>query len=98
MIRSRDDNIPTERPILVERLLVLRGTMNSLSLKVLKDDGCNTNVVSREFLAKFRSRNIFEVFLENVTVQHSQKGTTENASEVILNGTLRLGAHTYTSN
>ena len=95
--RSRDKNIPTQEPIPVERLLVLSGTMNGLSVKVLKDDGCNTNVVSREFLAKYRSRNIFEVCQGYVRVQHSQKETKEEASEVILNGTLRLGAHTYTS-
>ena len=47
IIRSCDDNIPTEGPIPVERLLVLSGTMNGLSVKVLKDDGCNTNVVSK---------------------------------------------------
>ena len=97
MIRSRDENIPTEEPIPAERLLVLSGIMNGLSVKVLKDDGC-TNVVSREFPAKYRSRNIFELCQENVTVQNSQKGTREEASEVILNGTLRLGAHTYNSN
>ena len=92
MIRSRDDNIPMEEPIPVERLLVLSSTMNGLSVKVLKDDGCNTNVVSREFLAKYRNRNIFEVCQEDVTVQPSQKGTKEEASEVILNRTLRLGS------
>ena len=96
--RSHDDNIPMEDWIPVERLLVLSGTVNGLSVKVLKDDGCNTNAVSREFLAKYRGRNIFEVCQENVTVQHSQKGTKEEASEVIFNGTLLLGAHTYTSN
>ena len=94
MIRSRDENIPAEEPIPVELLLVLSGAMNGLSVKVLKDNGCNTNVVSREFLAKYRSRNIFELSQKNVTVEHSQKGTKEEASEVILNGTLRLGAHT----
>ena len=66
MNRSRDDNIHTEESIPVERLLVLSGTMNGLSIKVLKDDGCNTNVVSREFLAKYRSRNIFEVCQEKL--------------------------------
>ena len=98
MIRSRDENIPTEGPILVERLLVPSRTMNGLSVKVLKDDGCNTNVVSKEFLTKYRSGSIFEVCQENVTVVPPQKETKEEALEVILNGTLRLGAHTYNSN
>ena len=61
MIRSSDDNIPTEETIHLEHLLVLSGTMNGLSVRVLKDDGCNTNVVSREFLDKYRRRNIFAV-------------------------------------
>ena len=34
MIRSRDENIATEEPIPVQRLLVLSGTTNGLSVKV----------------------------------------------------------------
>ena len=63
MIRRRDDNIPTEGPIPIERMLLLSGTMNGLSVKVLKEDGYITNLVSKEFLSKYNSRNIFEVYL-----------------------------------
>ena len=34
----------------------------------------------------------------NVVVNHSNEGTSENASRFVLNGTLRIGSHTYTLN
>lgn len=44
------------------------------------------------------NRKLFEI--ENVPscVNHSQNGTSEKSSELILSGTLKLGAHKYTSN
>ena len=89
MFRSRVDNIHMEECIPVERLIVLNGTLNGVKVQVLKDDGCNTNVVGIDFL---RSQK------EKVIIEHSQKGMKENSSQILLNGTLRLGAHTYTSN
>lgn len=44
------------------------------------------------------NRRLFEIVNTRVQVNHSEKGSLEEASEVILNGTLRIGAHTDTSN
>ena len=42
--RSGDEDIP------LEPLLVLNGKLNDISVRVLKDDGCNTNVISQRVL------------------------------------------------
>lgn len=72
--------------------------MNVLSVKVLKDNGCNINVVSREFMRKVRTRKIFKIRQENVTVEQSKKGTNKETLEDILSGPLTLGDPTYTCN
>lgn len=95
IVKSRDDNTPTKNEIPVEPLIVMYGALQGKSVKVLKDDGCNTNVVSRQFVQN--NRSLFEIVDKKVQVNHSKKGTKEDASEVILNGTLNLGNHTYTS-
>ena len=97
MFKRRVDNTRgTDIP--VEPLLVLNGTLNGFKVKVLKDDGCNTNVVGKDFLKSQKGRNLFQIREEKVIVEHSKQGTREDATHVLINGTLRLGAHTYTSN
>ncbi len=63
---------------------------------MLKDDCCNANVVSREFLKK--NSELFEVVKRPVEVMHSNDNTEEKASEVIPGAELRIGTHVYTSN
>ena len=46
--------IPTDGPIPVAPLLVLKGKLNGVSARVLKDDGCSTNVISRRFFGLHR--------------------------------------------
>ena len=41
---------------------------------------------------------MFDTIKTNVQVKHSQDMDTEDTSELILNGTLMLGSHEYTSN
>ena len=77
-------------------LIVLEGTLNGREAKILKDDGCNTNLVSKEFLAK--NRNLFRIANTRTSIQHSKKGLGERASEMILNGKLQIGSHIYNSN
>ncbi len=61
-----------------------------------KDDGCNTNVVSREFLKN--NSELCEVVKGPVEVMHAEDTTVEKASEVILGAELCIGTHAYTSN
>jgi Retroviral aspartyl protease len=74
----------------------LRGKFNGIPVKILKDDGCNTNVVSRAFVKKHK--NLFNVVNKKMIVNHSCEGLNEEVSQVVLNGNLTLGNHRYTSN
>ncbi len=75
----------------LETLIVLEGSLNGKRVRVLKEDGCNTNVVSGEFL-KNKSES-FKVLKRPVEVMHSEDNTLEKAS-----AELRFGTHVYTSN
>lgn len=66
------------------------------TVKVLKKYGCDTIVVSTEFLK--RHSNLFETRRERVVICPSQKGVTEEASEIMLERNVRVVDHTYTSN
>lgn len=48
------EDIPIDGPIPMEDLIVLDGSLEGKRVRVLKDDGCNTNVVSHEFFRKHR--------------------------------------------
>ena len=87
---------PMDGPIPVEPLFVLSGKLNGVSVRVLKDDGCNTNVISHRFLDQHRQR--FDVRKSRVIVQHSRDGSEEESSYMVINGTLKIGSHAYTSN
>ena len=96
IVREESSDSPTDGPIPVAPLMVLDGKLNGVSVRVLKDDGCNTNVISQRLLSRFRNR--FQVMKSKTVVQHSRDGSREESSEVVINGTLRIESHTYTSN
>ena len=76
-------------------LLVLSGTFNDLPTRILKDDGCTSNVISREFAEAHRDEFEFRPILMDVC--HSKAGSGEIATEMVLNGTIRIGHHSYTA-
>ena len=90
------EGIPTDGPIPVEPLLVLSGKLNGVSARVLKDDGCSTNVISHRFFGLHRRH--FHVRKATVVVKHSKEELNETASHVVINETLQIGSHAYTSN
>ena len=69
----------------VEPLLVLSGLLNGVSVRVLKDDGCSTNVVSRRFFGLHRRR--FHVRKACIEVKHSEEDLNKPSSQVVINGT-----------
>ncbi len=95
-LREKGENISIDDPIPMDVLMVLNGKLEGRRVKVLKDDGCNTNVVSKEFFK--RNRKYFNVKKCNVEVSHSQKGSVENSSQAIIGATLQIGKHSYKSN
>ena len=98
IVKCKRKSIPIDEPIPIDPLLVFRGEINGIPVKILKDDGCNTNVVGIEFLKKPKTRELFKIQKEKIEVSHSRRGSTEEATEVIINGTLKIGPHTYKSN
>lgn len=88
--------IHDDKEVPIKPLIVLEGTINGKNVRMLKDDGCNTNLVSKEFLK--RNRRLFKVISTITSIQHSMQGSGERASEMILSGTIQIGSHVYTSN
>jgi hypothetical protein len=86
----RDDSIP------IKPLIVMNGTLNERNVRILKDDGCNTNVVSKKFVQK--NAGAFKTMCRNVTVNHSAEDKVEQATQVLLEGNFKMGNHEYVSN
>ena len=96
IVRVERGDAPTDGPIPVEPLLVLNGKLNGVSVRVLKDDGCNTNVISQSFLDRYRKT--FEVHNFKTLIKHSRDRSAEESSEVVMNATLNMQTHSYRSN
>ena len=80
----------------ISDLLVLDGFLEGKNVRILKDDGCNTNVMSYEFFNRYKK--ILRWKNCEVEVRHSKSGSCENSSIVILGATLKIGTHKYRSN
>ena len=58
-------------------LIVLEGSLEGKRVQVLKDDGCNTNVVSHDFFE--RNQGHFKWDVCDVEVRHSKADSVENS-------------------
>jgi hypothetical protein len=85
-----DDSIP------IKPLFVVNGTLNERNVRILKDDGCNIIVVLKKFVQK--NAGAFKTMCRNVTVNHSAEDKVEQATQVLLEGKLKMGNHEYVSN
>lgn len=63
---------------------------------VLKDDGCNTNVLSRSFVKA--NRDILDVRSSSATINHSNRNSVEHSSEIVVDAEIEIGPHKYRSN
>jgi hypothetical protein len=78
---NRDGCRPGSIRIPIKHLRLLRGKFIGIPVKILKDDGCNTSVVSRLFVKKHE--NLLNVVNEKMIVNHSCNGQTEEVSQVV---------------
>lgn len=76
--------------------MIFKGKMEGQSAEMLMDDGCNTNLVSKDSVNK-RSL-LFDLLKCNISVAHSKKDSTEPSKKLILNGRLCIGSNFYVSN
>lgn len=91
-----DKEIQSICSLLAEPPTRFRSALNEVNAVVLKDDGCNTNVVCKDFIKRNGSR--FEVHPYHIKVVHSGKGSSKTAPKMFVNAALRLGSHEYVSN
>lgn len=74
----------------------MEGEFEGVPARVLKGDGCSSNVISREFAELHRSQFTFQPTLMNVS--HSNQGSREIATKMVVNGTVTLGNYAYKEN
>ena len=89
-------NLATKEIVPVKELMILDGSLNGKRVRVLKDDGCNTNVVSRDFFEINKGKLKWKKC--EVEVRHSKHNSVERSSEVIVGATLVINGHVYKSN
>ena len=87
---STDDSIP------IGDLILLSGTVEGHESCMLKDDGCSTNIISKDLVR--RNPDTFDIVDANITISHSKKGTTEKSVQMARSATIRVGSTTYTGN
>ena len=74
-------------------LLVLNGSLEKRQIRVLKDHGCKTNVMSLDFFNK--NKKILEWRGCQVEVRHSKSNSSKNSSVIVIGTTLKIGTHIY---
>ena len=79
-----------------DELIVVEGFMQGVKVIVLKDDGCNTNIISNEFFQK--NIDLLKWKVCDIEVKHSNKESNEVATRIVLGATLHIGDHIYKSN
>lgn len=77
-------------------LIYLKGQLAGAPVNVLKDDGCNTNVLSASFVRKHREK--LDVRKTTVEILHSSSKETEITNEIVYDTTITIGDHSYRSN
>lgn len=77
-------------------LLVMDGTFNGNPARVLKDEGCTSNFVSRECASANKHLLRFTPVL--IDVNHSKQDANGIATEVIDHGKVQMGSNCYSGN
>ena len=84
------------RELPVSPLIIFGGIINGCPASILKDDGCNTNVISRSFYE--RHRMDFPVTEQaDIVIQHSSQEASEAGSRILKDVSVKIGPHTYKS-
>lgn len=92
-LSSDDQSGREEHTVPVNCLLVFDGHLEGKSVSIFKDDGCSTNVVSKQFAR--RKSHLRQLKERSITVSNSNKNTSESATQIVMQGRLRTGPHEY---
>lgn len=74
----------------------MKGSIVEQGVEIIKDDGCNTNVISLDFANKHRDK--LNVRKCELSLCHSAKSTEEEIIEIVWDTKLNLGETEYRSN
>ena len=77
----------------MDPLFVFEGYFNGVPVDVLKDDGCNTNILSRTIVNRFKK--CFDLKWSNMELSFAKKGFMEKTTHIIVKGTVKIGSHRY---
>lgn len=77
-------------------MITIKGLCGNQEVTILKDDGCNTNVISLHF-AK-RNRKVLDIRKAKSTITHSNKSTEEESNFIVKGAIVQMGSHSYCSN
>lgn len=67
----------------------MHGSVGGQQALVLKDDGCNTNAMSRSYSNK--NRHLLKTKKAEFVILHSNNDTTEEANEIMKNADIQIG-------
>lgn len=74
----------------------MKGLLAGRQVNILKDDGCNTNVISKSFVNQHR--HLLKIKPASIIINHSDKNATEKAQEMVMDTEIRIGPRIYKSN
>lgn len=90
------NQVTKKERIPVKPLITLCGTLAGQQLTILKDDGCNTNVLSKTFVNK--NRHLLNIQKEQSVISHSDKDYIETSSDIVVDAEVEIGCYKYRSN
>lgn len=74
---------------------MLRGMMMGREAVVCKDNGCNTNVLSREFVK--RNRQLLKIQKRKSIIRRSSRESIKTVSKIVMDADIEIGKHRYRS-
>lgn len=82
----------------VRKLFRFEGSFEGKTVSILADDGCSSNIISKEFIEQ--NETLFKTRLKktNIRIEHSKSDSTEEPMGGMENGTVSFQGHEYTSN
>lgn len=83
------------RKVPIHPLFVLYDMIHGQQCKILKDDGYNTNIVSRDFIR--RNEKYFKIINQKPSIEHSNEDSSEQITGVVVDAIVQIGKHQYQS-
>lgn len=79
----------------VSDLMTMRGMLHGREVTILKEDGSNSNVISKDIIKKY----VYQLDTRDaeVNISHLKKDTGAKETSVVVGATIQIGDHWYTS-